>query len=355
VSEAAATNKSLVLVAGSGRSGTSLFAGLLQRLGLYVPQPEVEPDISNPRGFAESQWVVDFHERLLTNAVVQTADARPSAWASTAAVAAKERNLLALRVFLEEQFAVANHVVIKDPRLSWFLPLWRRCAEDLDVTTSAVMMLRHPAAVVDSKSRYYGTGNVMVGRTAGWVNGMAFTERAIRDMPRVFVRYDDLLGDWPVVVARVGEKLGLDPVNAAGAPALRRANELVDPTLRRSAQDWRDDMKIPPLLRQQADDLWKLLDTLADKDDADTGDLTSALDTLRERYVEYYAEAEEIAQSSVWNARESAIARQEPVRLRQRLVRLVPSGLRRRVPVRWRRKVLRRKRTAQRAAAQAKS
>jgi hypothetical protein len=174
-------------------------------------------------------------------------------------------------------------------------------------------------------------------------------------MPRVFVRYDDLLSDWPVVVGRVGEWLKLDPVNAAGAPALRRANELVDPTLRRSAQDWRDDMKIPPLLRQQADELWGLLDTLADKDDTDTSDLTAALDALRERYVAYYTEAEEIAQSSVWNARESAIPRQESLRLRQRLVRLVPTGLRRRVPVRWRRKVLRRKRPAQRPATQTKS
>jgi hypothetical protein len=355
VSNVSAAGKSLVLVAGSGRSGTSLFAGLLQRLGLHVPQPEVEPDISNPRGFAESQWIVDFHERLLTSAVVQTADARPAAWASTASVAARERNLLGLRAFLEEQFAVAEHLVIKDPRLAWFLPLWRRCAEDLGVTPSVVTMLRHPAAVVDSKSRYYGVGNVVVGRTAGWVNGMAFTERATRDMRRVFVRYDDLLTDWPVVVARVGEKLSLDPVNAAGAPALRRANELVDPSLRRSAATWRDDMGIPTPLREQADELWQLLDTIADKDDADTADSLAALDAVRQRYVAYYEEAESIAQSSVWNARESALPRPESLRWRHRLVRLVPGGLRQRVPVRWRRKVLRRKRAAERKVANAKT
>ena len=32
----------LVLVSGSGRSGTSSLAGTLKRLGLHVPQPEVE-------------------------------------------------------------------------------------------------------------------------------------------------------------------------------------------------------------------------------------------------------------------------------------------------------------------------
>ena len=78
--------RSLVLVAGSGRSGTSLFTGILQRLGCHVPQPEVPADATNPRGFAESQWVVDFHTRLLRAPRVQMSDARPAAWALTAQV-----------------------------------------------------------------------------------------------------------------------------------------------------------------------------------------------------------------------------------------------------------------------------
>ena len=67
-----------MVVAGSGRSGTSLFSGVLQRLGYHVPQPEVPADPTNPRGFAESQWVVDFHTRLLRAAGVQVSDARPA-------------------------------------------------------------------------------------------------------------------------------------------------------------------------------------------------------------------------------------------------------------------------------------
>ena len=82
--------RSLVLVAGSGRSGTSLFSGILQRLGYHVPQPEVPADATNPRGFAESQWVVDFHTRLLAKAAVQVSDARPAAWSYTADAALDE-------------------------------------------------------------------------------------------------------------------------------------------------------------------------------------------------------------------------------------------------------------------------
>ena len=82
--EQLSSGRTLVLVAGSGRSGTSLFTGILQRLGFHVPQPEVPADETNPRGFAESQWVVDFHTRLLKKAAVQVSDARPTAWARVA-------------------------------------------------------------------------------------------------------------------------------------------------------------------------------------------------------------------------------------------------------------------------------
>ena len=120
--------RTLVLVAGSGRSGTSLFTGILQRLGYTVPKPEVPADPTNPRGFAESQWVVDFHTRLLKEARVQTADARPAAWAEMARVSLDDTTRAELRAWLGEQFARGDDVIIKDPRLSWFLPLWRSCA-----------------------------------------------------------------------------------------------------------------------------------------------------------------------------------------------------------------------------------
>ena len=112
--------RSLVLVAGSGRSGTSLFSGILQRLGCHVPQPEVPADATNPRGFAESQWVVDFHTRLLRSARVQVSDARPAAWALTAEAGLDDAVRDELRRWLAGQFGVAPALIVKDPRLSWY-------------------------------------------------------------------------------------------------------------------------------------------------------------------------------------------------------------------------------------------
>ena len=70
------TTKRLVLVAGVGRSGTSLFTTPVSR---RVPRPaaRVVADPTNPKGFGEPPWVVDFHGRQLRSRRVSVWDCRP--------------------------------------------------------------------------------------------------------------------------------------------------------------------------------------------------------------------------------------------------------------------------------------
>jgi hypothetical protein len=330
---------SLVLVAGSGRSGTSLFSGILQRLGYHVPRPEVPADETNPRGFAESQWVVDFHTRLLRRAGVQVADARPSAWASTAALCLDEEVRAELVGWLRAQLDEADHVLVKDPRLSWFLPLWRRAAADAGVAPRCVTMLRHPAAVVDSKQRWYGGWQGDAGRAAGWINQTLFTERATREGPRAFVRYDDLLEDWTQAVARVGQTLDLAVVRDAPATSMRRVHDFVDRGLSRSRADW-DGFKIPAPLRTLADDVWELASQLA-SESAPGAQLVDRLETARSRYIELYEEAEAIAQSSIQASRRRPPARAVAATPAMKLMRRVPKRYRRMIPLRWRALIVR--------------
>jgi hypothetical protein len=326
--------RTLVLVAGSGRSGTSVLSGILQRLGFHVPQPEVPADDTNPRGFAESRWVVDFHVGLLRRARVQTSDARPAAWSLTAEVSFDPSAERRLRSWLKGQLAEADNIVIKDPRLSWFLPLWRRCAEEIGIQPCVATMLRHPAAVVGSKQRWYGTRPGDANRTAGWLNQVLFTERATRDAPRAFIRYDELLADWPQAMGRLGERLGLAPVRDASWTALRGVEAFVEPSLSRSAASW-EGFEIPEALRRQADSVWELVCRLANEHETETGALLAALDAARASYVQLYEEAEAIAQSSVWATKgESRATTRSASRL---IVRAVPKKVRRRLPGRVRR------------------
>lgn len=335
--DSAPTQRSLLLVVGSGRSGTSTFSGVMQRLGYHVPQPEVTPDSSNPRGFAESKWVVDFHHRLLKAARVTPADARPDAWAAAAA-ASDDAAATELTAFLRKQFAHADHVLVKDPRLIWFLPLWRRVAADLDVTPRYVTMLRHPAAVVASASRHYGGWQGEVSRAAGWVNVTLYAERSSRDGLRAFVRYEDLLEDWPKAVARVSDALALSVVSTAPSGAIREADTFIDRSLSRPAS-W-SDLALPAALQEQAEQVWTLVSELADKGGAEAGpELLGRLDHAREDYVTYYRTCAAVAESSVVAAIKGN-QRRSSAGLERLAARLIPDRHRRRIPVRWRRALL---------------
>ncbi len=123
--------RQMLVVAGSGRSGTSLFTGLTGRLGVYIPKPEVSANRSNPRGFGEPRWLVDYHNDLLSSVDVVVEDGRPEAWELTSGTADKPEVLDGLVTWLDEQFAENHRIVVKDPRLAWFFELHRAAAARL--------------------------------------------------------------------------------------------------------------------------------------------------------------------------------------------------------------------------------
>jgi hypothetical protein len=314
----------LLLVAGTGRSGTSTLAGLLRGHGLHVPGPEVAADTSNPKGFSEPQWVVDLHDELLDQARVQVADARPGAWALTAdAAEGTEGRLVA---WLEGQYAVADRLLVKDPRLLWFLPLWREAAEGVGAVPAYATMLRPPAEVVGSRRAHYNHGLEDASGVAAWLNLVLGTERATRGAPRAFVRYADLLDDWRPALARLGETLGL------GLAAAHDLAGFVDPGLRRVRLTW-EDLSLPPRLEELAREAWSALDALVD--DPASGDACRRLDEVGPSWAGYYRESEAVARSSVVAARgrrPAASPRLPASGARHGLARLLAGGRRRTAP-----------------------
>ncbi len=293
--------RKVLFVAGAGRSGTSTMAGLMQILGLHVPRPEVPADATNPKGFSEPQWVVDHHDRLLKEALVQVSDSRPDAWFETGRVSTREPERIATAAWLEEHFAVSSELVVKDPRLSWFLALWRVAAVRVGATPVFATMLRPPAEVVGSKQTYYANKLGSAHLAASWLNMLLHTERGTResvaDGGRVFVRYADLLEDWTRTTMHVGERLQLQHVLHANSEQIRDGHRFVDPSLRRMAQSL-DDLHLPRRLHELTAETWQELNKLAEPD-GDTPEVHTALDQLREAYTDLYAESEAISRSSV--------------------------------------------------------
>jgi hypothetical protein len=310
--------RKVLFVAGAGRSGTSTMAGLMRIMGLHVPQPEVTADETNPKGFGEPRWVVDHHDRLLKESLVQVSDSRPEAWFETGRVATREHERIATADWLASHFEVSSELVVKDPRLGWFLGLWRVAAVRTGATPVFATMLREPSEVVGSKQTYYANRLGSAHLAASWLNMMLHTERGTResvaDGGRVFVRYGDLLDDWVKTSMHVAETLQLQHVLHADSEQIREGHRFVDPGLRRVSQTL-EDLNLPGQLHELTAATWEELNKLADPG-GDTPAVHEALDQLREAYVDLYEESAAISRSSVVAA-EQRIKRQRG---------LVPSG-----------------------------
>src|SRR4051794_32542050 len=256
--------RALVLVSGSGRSGTSSLAGSLKRLGLHVPQPEVRPSATNPRGFYEPRWVIAFHKGYLKRLAIHNIDSRPGAVEAVAELVATGEPQQELRAWLSGHLDDPQ-VLVKDPHAYWFGSVWRTVCADLGVDLRWLAALRHPAEVVGSRDiAYLGarsdelrlvkeTSNV-----AGWVHAAFLTEREGRGHLRSFVRYTDLLDDWRTALGRVADQLQLE-LNADLRTAEHHpVDDFLEPSMRKSQLTWAD-VRVPAPLQEMAQEVWELL------------------------------------------------------------------------------------------------
>lgn len=280
------TDSTVLFVTGTGRSGTSTVAGSLSRLGFVVPQPEVPADETNPRGFYEPRWVVDFHKRIFNEIKIRTNDARPAAVDLAREASASPERLAELTAWLEP-YARHPRVVIKDPRTFWVQDLWRRAASEAGMGVAFLTMLRPPAEVAKSRDQHYLSqqdGNFRRARettnVASWCHGILVTERVTRDVRRAFVSYGDLMADWRAALGRADESLAsglLQSVDDGHHPI----DDFIDPRLNRSRVTW-DELSVQPEISALADDVWDAVTRLvADPYDQSA---TDALDDLHERY-----------------------------------------------------------------------
>jgi hypothetical protein len=303
----------MLLVAGSGRSGTSLFTGLAGRLGVHIPKPEVRANRSNPRGFGEPRWLVDYHNDLLASVDVVIEDGRPEAWDLTDKLAEDEEALGPLVAWYETQFDGNERIVVKDPRLAWFLELHRAAAARLGADVRVATMLRHPAEVMRSREIAYGTRTNNTTRVVGWLTMMLGTELRTRGLPRATVRYDDLLADWRAAMTEADRTMGMGLFERATEEQQAEAGDLVDPTLHRSTADW-DELELPVRVLDLATRTYDAYGRLVGTDAPDQADIRRELDDLHTELCAYYDECFDVART-----RTGAFARREKRRAARRV------------------------------------
>jgi hypothetical protein len=297
--------RQMLVVAGSGRSGTSLFTGLTGRLGVHIPKPEVSANRSNPRGFGEPRWLVDYHNDLLSSVDVVVEDGRPEAWDLTDDLAGEERALGPLVDWLEQQFAQSDRIVVKDPRLAWFIELHCSAAAKVGAKVHVATMLRHPAEVMRSREIAYGTRTKNTTRVIGWLTMMLGTEARTRDLPRATIRYDDLLADWRSAMTEADATIGMGLFERASDEQIAEATDLVDPSLHRSTASW-DELELPARVLDLATRTYDTYGRLVGADSEGQTQTRGELDALWAELTAYYDECFDVART-----RTGAFARKE--------------------------------------------
>jgi hypothetical protein len=216
------------LILGMHRSGTSALAGALEAMGFSVgPDEDIMPaDIGNPEGYFELWSVVRADDDLLAHFGGRWDSPPDFALEWTEDVAAKEF-VTAMRAHLTELFG-GERFLLKDPRMSLVLPLWRQVTED---RSSAIVIVRDPVEVATSLHRRNGLP--MMTGLALWA---AYNRSMFRDLrgARVHVcAYTDLVEN-PVEVltdiaaslrswGEVPDDLDLTKALASIRPELRRS------------------------------------------------------------------------------------------------------------------------------------
>lgn len=292
-------DRRIVLVLGPGRSGTSTMAGTLAMSGFDVPKAIAGKE-SNPSGFYEPRWVVNFHRDLLHKVDVRTLDTDPDAMEQMAPVLKDPQVRAELRAWLEERLAEHTRLVIKDPRLVWFRDLWVEVARDLGQEPGFVLMLRHPSEVSSSRSEYYDSREVTA--VAGWINVALMTERLTQGSPRALVHYPQLTADWRTEAGRVRDLLGLH-LDPAPDVTPHPVDAFIDPNLRRRLPGW-DESPVPGFLQELGEGTFQALGEVAEH--GDSPERAARLDELREEYRTLHSDALDLARAHIMRDRTAA-------------------------------------------------
>lgn len=259
-----AGERTAILVTGMHRSGTSALAGVLARLGAGLP---AEP-IPGPEGdidFYEPRAVVDLNQQILIEE-----GSWWGGWQSIEAEPNRHRALVAAArdVLGKEYGDQQDLIVLKDPRVSRLLPVWREAVEGLGYRCVTVLALRDPgevAASIRGRNRLQGPTTAL-----GWLAHVLDAESGSRDLPRVVVSLDRLARDWRSEMDRVGQRLGITWPRSLDEAATE-ISEFLDPrTVHRE-----------PVTAPETDEVYHLLSRWAE-DDVAPDDL-QVLDRWRDR------------------------------------------------------------------------
>jgi hypothetical protein len=204
--DAEGLNKTLVVVLGMHRSGTSSAAGALVRLGAAAPQHLMAPNADNERGYWESAVILELNDAILAAGGSDWKDWRKF---DLNKIDASKANALRARAeeALAEEFGDVGFAVMKDPRMCRLMPFWGPVFADAKWSVRALLPIRSPLEV--GQSLYCRDGLSPAYGCLLWLRHVLDAELETRGMARAVLDWPQFLGDRRKALTRVSEQWGL--------------------------------------------------------------------------------------------------------------------------------------------------
>ncbi|MGB3626005.1 MAG: tetratricopeptide repeat protein [Henriciella sp.] len=199
-------SRQLIFVVGMHRSGTSALTRCLNLLGFKVAEDLLPANDANKSGFWESRAALRLNERLLGSLDRVWYDPKPIRL-DVLDSEPHENFVSGAEKILKDELEGTDLAVLKDPRLSRVLPIWREAAERLGYRCAALLAARHPIEVANSLRKRDGLEPAH-GLNL-WITYMLEAEAVTRDMPRHAVVYEQLLDDWRAALRPAMNAIGL--------------------------------------------------------------------------------------------------------------------------------------------------
>ena len=220
------------LVLGMHRSGTSAVTQLLALAGANLPANVMPGDEHNAKGYFEPWKIAIFNDERLRAAGSAWDDIFAFPYPALPEALEGDWEKRAGELF-DGEFRKSLWPLMKDPRATVLLPMWRNVLAARSIGIRCVIPVRHPLAVAGSLARRDGFAaekSVLV-----WSAYMLAAEAYTRDLPRAFTAYDALLADWR------GETARIEAAHGAKLPRLTTAagskiDQFLTPDLRHNTE-----------------------------------------------------------------------------------------------------------------------
>jgi hypothetical protein len=212
------SGKDVIFILGMGRSGTSALAGILSLCGCVLPASLKDANEANPRGFWEPVDALKMNDEFLFRHGATYFDPTLRLQGElTFAPDEAERFIGRICAFLRDCPQGAP-LVVKDPRITALFDFWLEAARRAGFGVKVIVAIRNPSEVAASLGALIEAPVELW--HASWLKYNLLAELHSRHLPRVFVEYSSLLGDWRSQVARITRALALGEVSEDGAAAI---------------------------------------------------------------------------------------------------------------------------------------